>query len=99
MRRHHLAALAAGALALGFAAGPADAQSRRGSLTIDVTPRSWLSPPNVVAPGSEPGSMSRVAATATFVTRPSAYWTQRDRFGEDRLPDPISAGGGGFFPR
>ena len=94
MRR--LALLAAASVATFVALAPvAEAQTlrRRGEQTIilDVRPRSYLDAGNVVPVGSMNYPTSGYGQTASYLNLPP--WTsQRERFGESVLPDPITNG-------
>ena len=74
----------------------AEAQSRRapredGALILNVRPRSFLEPGNVVAVGSLDRTTSGYAQTQSYLNLPP-WQNQRDRFGEGSLPDPVMNG-------
>jgi hypothetical protein len=74
----------------------AEAQTRRvqrdsGALILNVRPRSYLEPGNVVAPGSLNRTTSGYAQTQAYLNSPP-WQHQRDRFGEGVLADPIMNG-------
>jgi hypothetical protein len=81
--------------ALAAAAPAAEAQYRYRQngevLILNVRPRSYLDPGNVVPVGSERRVASGQSETASYLNLPP--WQQhRDRFGEGSLPDPITNG-------
>lgn len=84
-------------IAAATAAAPlAEAQTRRvqresGALILNVRPRSYLEPGNVVATGSLDRTTSGYAQTQAYLAMPP-WQHQRDRFGEGALPDPITNG-------
>ena len=84
-------AFALTALAGIAAAAPAvEAQSRRQSgdpLVLNVRPRSFLDPGNVVPQGSE-NRYAAAAATNYLLGPPWRH--RRDQFGEGTLPDPLT---------
>jgi hypothetical protein len=55
-------------------------------LVIEVTPQSWLDPPNVPVEGSLPGTMRRQVIMDTYIARDSAFIARPDSFGESVLP-------------
>ena len=69
----------------------AEAQSRRGNgpLILRVQPRNFLDPGTVVSPGELNRGASAFAQTQAYILSPP-YANHRDRFGEGRLPDPIT---------
>jgi hypothetical protein len=71
----------------------AEAQTRRQApgepLILNVRPRSFLDPGNVVQPGSLDRTTSGFAQTQSYVASPP-WGHMRDRFGEGTLPDPIA---------
>jgi hypothetical protein len=74
----------------------AEAQSRRaqrddGVLILNVRPRSFLEPGNVVPVGSLDRTTSGYAQTQSYLNMPP-WHHQRDRFGEGTLPDPVMNG-------
>jgi len=79
--------------AIGAAVPPAEAQSGRRSnvLTLNVRPKSWLNPGNVVAPGV---GMNPTRGYAQYVSYQnlSPWISFREAYGEDRLPDPVTNG-------
>ena len=94
MRR--LAVLAAASVATFTALAPvAEAQTlrRRGEQTIilNVQPRSYLHPGNVVPVGSENRFGTGFGQTASYLNLPP-WQHMKDRFGEGSLPDPITNG-------
>jgi len=74
---------------------PAEAQnSRRGdALILNVRPRSWLNPGNVIPVGAQVNPASPLGQTISYMVLPP-WQNMRDRFGEGVLPDPI---GGPFI--
>jgi hypothetical protein len=93
MRR--LPALCLLTLAAVTAAPLAEAQTRRvrddGALILNVRPRSYLEPGNVVAPGSLDRTTSGYAQVQSYLLNPP-YSQNRDRFGGGNLPDPVMNG-------
>jgi len=94
MRR--LALLAAASIAALTALAPiAEAQTlrRRGEQTIilNVRPRSYLEPGNVVPVGSQNYTTNGYGQTASYLNTPP-WHNHRDRFGQGSLPDPITNG-------
>ena len=81
--------------AVGAVAPVAEAQGRRngGVLTLNVRPRSWLNPGNVIAPGAQVNPASAYGQYVSYQNLPP-WQNMRDRFGESSLPDPI---GGPFI--
>ena len=80
--------------ALAAAAPAAEAQNgrRRGDvLTLNVRPRSWLNPGNVVAPGVGMNPTRGYAQYVSYLNSPP-WGNFRDRFGEGVLPDPVTNG-------
>jgi hypothetical protein len=82
--------------ALTAASTLAEAQSRRaqrddGVLILNVRPRSFLEPGNVVPVGSLNRTTSGYAQTQSYLNMPP-WHHQRDRFGEGTLPDPVMNG-------
>jgi hypothetical protein len=74
--------------------GLAEAQTRQresGPLVIQVRPRSYLDPGNVVPVGSLDRTTSGYAQAQSYLNLPP-WQNQRDRFGEGALPDPIMNG-------
>jgi hypothetical protein len=71
----------------------AEAQTRRvvsgEPLILNVRPRSFLEPGNVVQPGELNRGASALAQTQSYLNMPP-WHNQRDRFGEGTLPDPIT---------
>jgi hypothetical protein len=73
----------------------AEAQTgRRGNvLTLNVRPRSWLNPGNVIPVGAQVNPASPLGQIVSYMVLPP--WINfRERYGEDRLPNPI---GGPFI--
>ena len=94
MRR--FVALSILSLAAALSAVPsAEAQLRRRSdgLVVNVRPRSFLNPGNVVAPGAQVNPASAYGQYVSYQNLPP-WQNMRDRFGESVLPDPI---GGPFI--
>jgi hypothetical protein len=81
--------------AVAAAVPPAEAQnSRRGdALILNVRPRSWLNPGNVIPVGAQVNPASPLGQTISYMVLPP-WQNMRDRFGEGVLPDPI---GGPFI--
>jgi hypothetical protein len=81
--------------AMAAAVPPAEAQnSRRGdALILNVRPRSWLNPGNVIPVGAQVNPASPLGQTISYMVLPP-WQNMRDRFGEGVLPDPI---GGPFI--
>jgi hypothetical protein len=81
--------------AVAAAVPPAEAQnSRRGdALILNVRPRSWLNPGNVIPVGAQVNPASPLGQTVSYMVLPP-WQNMRDRFGEGVLPDPI---GGPFI--
>jgi hypothetical protein len=73
----------------------AEAQNgRRGdALILNVRPRSWLNPGNVIPVGAQVNPASPLGQTISYMVLPP-WQNMRDRFGEGVLPDPI---GGPFI--
>jgi hypothetical protein len=69
----------------------AEAQTRRGNEppVLRVRPRNFLDGGTVVSPGELNRGASAFAQTQAYVLSPP-YANHRDRFGEGRLPDPIT---------
>lgn len=71
----------------------AEAQTRRQPpgepLILNVRPRSFLEPGNVVQPGELDRTTSGFAQTQSYLVSPP-WQNMRDRFGEGTLPDPVS---------
>lgn len=94
MRR--LAAYAALTVAA-LSALPAEAQTRslrrsgEDVLILNVRPRNYLHPGNVVPVGSMNHPVTGVGQTQSYLNLPP-YIGQRERFGASVLPDPISNG-------
>lgn len=65
--------------------------SANGPLRLQVRPRSWLDAGNTVAPYSGVNPASAQGQLASYLNNPP-WQTQRDRFGEGVLPDPITNG-------
>src|SRR5215218_9486929 len=74
----------------------AEAQTRRvqrdtGVMILNVRPRSFLEPGNVVPVGSLDRTTSGFAQTQSYLVSPP--WShRRDQFGEGVLPDPVTNG-------
>ena len=67
---------------------------RRGDvLILNVRPRNWLNPGNVVPVGVQVNPASPLGQTCVHMVLPP-WQNMRDRFGESVLPDPI---GGPFI--
>ena len=81
-------ASAAAALAVGFSVTTI-AQAE--PLGLNVKPRSWLDPGNVVAPYSAPNPASAQGQMISYLANPP-YVNMKDRFGEGVLPDPVTNG-------
>ncbi len=88
------------ALAAVAAVAPqAEAQQRRRAYvpvdnsvpTLRVRPRSFLDPGVLVVPGSLDRTTSGFAQTQAYLLSPP-YAVNRERFGENLLPDPITNG-------
>jgi hypothetical protein len=81
--------------AMAAAVPPAEAQnSRRGdALILNVRPRSWLNPGNVIPVGAQVNPASSLGQTVSYMVLPP-WQNMRDRYGEYLLPDPI---GGPFI--
>jgi hypothetical protein len=81
--------------AMAAAVPPAEAQNgRRGdALILNVRPRSWLNPGNVIPVGAQVNPASPLGQTVSYMVLPP-WQNMRDRFGEGVLPDPI---GGPFI--
>ena len=81
--------------AVAAAVPPAEAQnSRRGdALILNVRPRSWLNPGNVIPVGAQVNPASPLGQTVSYMILPP-WQNFRDRYGEGVLPDPI---GGPFI--
>ena len=94
---HRILALSCLSLAAIAAAVPsAEAQTgrRRGDvLILNVRPRSWLNPGNVIPVGAQVNPASPLGQTISTMVLPP-WQNMRDRFGESVLPDPI---GGPFI--
>ena len=76
--------------------GIAEAQTRRvqresAPLVIQVRPRSYLEPGNVVPVGSLDRTTSGYGQAQSYLNMPP-WQHQRDRFGEGSLPDPVLNG-------
>jgi hypothetical protein len=74
----------------------AEAQTRRarsdsGVLILNVHPRSYLNPGTMVQVGSLDRTTSGFAQTQSYLVSPP-WQNQRERFGEGRLPDPVTNG-------
>src|SRR5215212_9799966 len=71
----------------------AEAQSRRNGevLILNVRPRNWLNPGNVIAPGAQLNPASPLGQYVSYRNLPP-YVNMRDRFGEGVLPDPVTNG-------
>jgi hypothetical protein len=72
---------------------PAHAQGRRPErpLVLRVQPRSYLDPGTVVPVGSLDRTTSGYAQTQSYLLSPP-YAPNRERFGTDLLPNPITNG-------
>jgi len=73
-----------------------EAQDRRRNgdvLILNVRPRSWLNPGNVIPVGAQVNPASPLGQTISYMVLPP-WQNMRDRFGEGVLPDPI---GGPFI--
>jgi len=73
----------------------AEAQTRRvqrdtGVMILNVRPRSFLEPGNVVPVGSLDRTTSGYAQTQAYLNNPP--WQNRDMSGQSTLPDPITNG-------
>jgi hypothetical protein len=81
--------------ALAAAVPTAEAQDRRRGdvLILNVRPRNWLNPGNVVPVGAQVNPASPWGQTVSYMVLPP-WQNMRDRFGESVLPDPI---GGPFI--
>lgn len=90
MRRFVTLGLASLAAAAAFSA-TAQAQNRDRPLTFRVTPRSFLDPGNVVAPGSINPGYTGFGQTRSYLASPP-YAPEGGRFGSANLPDPITNG-------
>ena len=98
MRRLALSLLALGAVAVAIPA--AEAQTRRRPdgpvvvttvpLILNVRPRSYLDPGNVVAPGSLNG-YSAAWQQRSYIAMPP-YFNVAERYGAGVLPDPYTNG-------
>ena len=83
MRRTALIAAAGLVLTLaGTAASVAE------PLRLNVRPRSWLDPGNVVSPNYEVNPASAQGQMVSYMLSPP-YVNMKDRFGEGTLPSPI----------
>ena len=60
-------------------------------LILNVKPRSYLDPGNVVPVGSEHRTGSGYSETVSYLNMPP-WHHQRDRFGQGSLPDPVTNG-------
>lgn len=80
--------IAAAALTAAFSAATV-AQAE--PLRLNVKPRSWLDPGNVVAPYSSPNPASAQGQMISYLANPP-YVNMKDRFGEGVLPDPVTNG-------
>ena len=73
----------------------ADAQTlrRRGEqrLIVNVRPRSYLEPGNVVPVGSQQSPAGSYGQMRSYLNLPP-YQNMKDRFGEGSLPDPVTNG-------
>jgi hypothetical protein len=93
MRRFLTASLLSVA-AFAAAAPSVEAQDRRGKvLIVNVRPRSWLNPGNVIPQGAQVNPASPFGQTVAYLNLPP-WQNMRDRFGDSVLPDPI---GGPFI--
>jgi hypothetical protein len=81
--------------ALAAAVPSVEAQDRRRGdvLILNVRPRNWLNPGNVVEPGASVNPASAYGQYVSYLNLPP-WQNMRDRFGEGVLPDPI---GGPFI--
>ena len=80
--------------AVAAAAPSVEAQDRRGKvLIVNVRPRSWLNPGNVIPQGAQVNPASPFGQTVAYLNLPP-WQNMRDRFGDSVLPDPI---GGPFI--
>ena len=57
-------------------------------LRLNVRPRSWLDPGNVVSPGTNVNPASPLGQTVSFMLSPP-YQNMKERFEGSVLPDPI----------
>ena len=62
-------------------------------LILNVRPRSWLNPGNVIPVGAQVNPASPLGQTVSYMDLPP-WRNNYDRFGEGALPDPI---GGPFI--
>ena len=75
--------------AVAASAPSVEAQDRRGKvLIVNVRPRSWLNPGNVIPVGAQVNPASPLGQTISTMVLPP-WQNMRDRFGESVLPDPI----------
>jgi len=81
--------------AIAAAVPAAEAQNgRRGDvLILNVRPRNWLNPGNVIPQGAQVNPASAYGQAVSYQNLPP-WGNMRDRFGEGSLPDPI---GGPFI--
>ena len=86
-----LSVLSLAALAAAVPAAEAQTGRRGNVLTLNVRPRSWLNPGNVVAPGVGMNPTRGYAQYVSYLNSPP--WINfREAYGEDRLPDPVTNG-------
>ena len=86
-----LAALAAAAAIVTFAAGAAEAQQSyrvNGPLKLTVRAKSFLEPGNTVSPYSGVNPASAYGQTVSYLANPP-YANLREFYGSSSLPDPI----------
>lgn len=89
-----LAALAAAAAIVTFAAGTAEAQQSyrvNGPLKLTVRAKSFLDPGNTVAPYSSVNPASAMGQMVSYLNNPP-YANMQERFGTGALPDPTTNG-------
>ena len=81
--------------AMAAAVPSVEAQDRRRGdvLILNVRPRNWLNPGNVIAPGAQVNPASPLGQYISYQNLPP-WQNFRDRYGEGVLPDPI---GGPFI--
>ena len=80
--------------AVAASAPSVEAKDRRGKvLIVNVRPRSWLNPGNVIPQGAQVNPASPFGQTVAYLNLPP-WQNMRDRFGDSVLPDPI---GGPFI--
>ena len=88
-----LSVLSLAALAAAVPAAEAQTGRRGNVLTLNVRPRSWLNPGNVIPQGAQVNPASPFGQTVAYLNLPP-WQNMRDRFGDSILPDPI---GGPFI--